>query len=134
MKSTLRWIATPFASIIGGAIVYFLVSIWIKGNNYGFQVYNGFEVGNITDIILAICAQAAFGGAFVLCGAIAAPRHQQIVSIVLASLIGFISLASLFFSFANVGFSFMLLLYVAATIVGAITACRYVYKECPQDA
>lgn len=134
MKSTLRWIATPFASIIGGAIVYLLISIWIKGNNYGFQMYNGMEVGNITDIILAICAQAAFGGAFVLFGSITAPSHQRIVSIVLASFVGFLSLTSLFFSFAGYGFSFLYLLHVAATITGAIMACRHVHEEYPQDA
>ncbi len=126
IKTILRWAATPFAAVIGGFIAYFLVAIWIKGNNYGFQLYNSEEVGSITQIILAIIAQAVFGGAFVVCGAITAPKYKHTCSIVLATIIGMLSLISIVFSFAANGFQFLLFVQCLATIIGAIIAAKYV--------
>lgn len=125
MKNALRWIAMPFAAIIGGAIAYALISLWIKGNSFGYSVYNGTEVGSITDILLAIAAQAVFGAAFVFCGAITAPMHRKICAVVLSTIISIVSIASMIWMFSMTGFSFLQMIHFLATCGGAIGVAYY---------
>lgn len=128
MKKILRWIAMPFAAIAGSLIAYFFVSLWIKGNNFGFQMYNGVEVGSMSQILLAIAAQFISGAAFVACGSITAPSHQRTCSIVLATIITIITIATYTFTLIQ-GFSFLVLTHHIATIIGAIYASWYVHNS-----
>ena len=128
-KNILRWVAMPFAAIIGSIIAYLFVSLWIRGNNYGFEVYNGVEVGSITQIILSIAAQAVFGFTFVLCGAYVAPAYNRNCAIVLSTVISMISIVSEIISLSQNGFLFMPFIHTIATIVGSIIGARYVFDE-----
>ena len=129
IKILLRWIAMPFAAIIGSLAAYILISLWIKGNEFGFIAYNGIEVGHITDIILAIAAQALFGAAFVFFGALTAPKHQQTCAIVLATIISILSVGSLIFSIASSGFSFLMFIHCLATATGAIIIAKTIVSN-----
>lgn len=115
----------PFAAIIGGAIAYALVILWIKGNSYGYTIYNGTEVGSITNILLAISAQALFGAAFVFCGSIIAPTHRKICAVALSTIICLISIASMVWMSCMTGFSFLQMIHSLATCGGAIGVAYY---------
>lgn len=112
----------PIAAVIGAFIAYFLIALWINGNIYGFQSYNGTEVGSISQIFLAISAQAVFGAAFVYCGATVAPSHQRTCAVVLSTVISVLTVMSFILSLSLNGFVFMQLLHSIATIGGAILA------------
>lgn len=131
ISTILRWIAVPFSSIIGSVICYAIISLWIKGYNFGFYIYNGIEVGGITDIILALMAQAAFGAGFVFCGAFTAPSSQSVCSIVLATIVSILALLSLILSIMQSGFSILFLSHIFATIIGAIMAARHILASEP---
>ncbi len=124
IKYLVRWAAMPFAAVIGAFIGYLLVSLWIKGNIFGFEVYNGTEVGSISQIALAIAAQAVFGAAFVFCGTLVAPANQRVCAIVLSTTISVISAISFIMYVGMNGFSFMQMLHHIATIVGSILVAR----------
>lgn len=126
MKNILRWIAVPFAAIIGSLIVYWFVAIWIKGNQYGFEIYNGSKVGSLDNIILAIAAQAAWGVGFVYCGSVTAPSRKRICSVVLATLATILGIIAILAAFAIRGFHFIEFLHYCASIVGAIGVSRYI--------
>lgn len=129
-KVILRWIAMPFVSIVCAFLAYWFVALWIKGNNYGFEVYNGMEVGSISQIILAIAAQAVFGFAFVYCGASVAPRHNKNCAIVLATVFCTLCAISYTYSLFFEGFNFLQLVHIAASMTGAIGASyKFSVKE-----
>lgn len=118
VKKVLRWCAMPFASIIGAYITYVLISL----NDYAFEAYSGVEIKGITQIILAIAAQAAFGAAFVFCGAITAPTNRRICAIILSTVVC-VSCVLIFVLSTNMnGFGFMRLTHYIATMVGSIYA------------
>lgn len=133
-KTILRWCAVPFAASLGAFISYFLISLWIKGNIYGFQIYNGEQIGSITQILLAIAAQAIFGGAFVYCGTIVAPANRRICAVVLSTVISLISIISLVTFIVIYGFTFMQLVHCAATAIGAIGAAKFLWDDATVEA
>lgn len=122
MKTALRWASVPVAAIAGSLILYFLVSLWVKGNNYGYEIINGASVGSITQILLAIAAQAAFGYGFVFSGAWAAPRHKMRTAKVLFAIATVLSIASFVASLYAQGFYFLQLVHNIAMIGGALGA------------
>lgn len=129
MKTTLRWFAIPFAAIVGAYIAYLFISLWIRGNSYGFEIYNGVEIGSITQIILAIAAQAIFGAAFVYCGAYVAPKYNRVCAIVLASILCTISVISYIYMVLSKGFGFIGLVHTIATMIGAIATASVFETE-----
>lgn len=132
-KNILRWCAMPIAAVIGAFIAYFLIALWINGNIYGFQSYNGTEVGSMSQIFLAISAQAVFGAAFVYCGATVAPSYQRTCAVVLSTVISMLTVASFILSLNLNGFGFMQLLHSIATIVGAILAVGAFQQDDPSN-
>ena len=129
MKTILRWCAVPFASSIGAYIAYLFVMLWIKGNNYGFEFYNGTKVGSITQIILAITAQAVFGYVFVYCGALVAPKHNRVCAIVLATILCTISAVGFIYSLLSYGFAFLQLVHILATMIAAVVSASMFESE-----
>lgn len=126
MKNFLRWIAVPFAAIIGSLAAYFLVSIWTGFNNVGYEVYNGEHVASITKLILGVVAQCAAGAALVFCGTYIAPTHKKSCSVVLATIACVISLVSVVLHKFMYEFSILLLIHCIATAGGAIyVSCNF---------
>lgn len=125
MNTVLRWIATPFAAVLGSILAYALVSLWIGFNNVGYEVYSGAQTMSITQIVLGIAAQAAAGAALVYCGAIVAPSHKKSCSIVFATLVCVMSVISIVLHNVMYEFSFLQLIHCIATAAGAIgVACN----------
>ena len=118
--AVLRWIAVPFAAIMGSILAYAIITLWIGENNFIYQFYTGSNVFSITQIVLSLAAQAAFGATFVFLGSVTAPNHQRICAIVLATVISMLSATSFIIASIMNGFSCWFLLHIIATIVGAI--------------
>ena len=128
-NNVLRWIAVPFASIIGATVCYFLVSLWISVNNQGYSFYTGLNVTKVTDYILILFSQGILGAGFVLCGSYMAPSSKRICSVVLSTILCCLEIIILVFSIITEGFSFWELMRIFATIIGSIMACVYVFDK-----
>ena len=90
----LRWIAVPFAAVLGGLALYTI--LWVMAYMAGGSPYEREGVVSIVSIILYYVKQGALGYGFVYCGTFCAPSHKPATANVLAStatvlaLIGFL--------------------------------------------
>ena len=93
-NKVLRWIAVPFAAVLGGLVLYTI--LWVMTYMAGGSPYEREGVVSIVSIILYYLKQGALGYGFVYCGAFCAPSHKTTTAKVLAStatvlaLIGFL--------------------------------------------
>ena len=93
-NKVLRWIAVPFAAVLGGLVLYTI--LWVMTYMAGGSPYEREGVVSIVSIILYYLKQGALGYGFVYCGAFCAPSHKTFTAKVLAStatvlaLIGFL--------------------------------------------
>ena len=93
-NKVLRWIAVPFAAVLGGLVLYTI--LWLMTYMAGGSPYEREGVVSIVSIILYYLKQGALGYGFVYCGAFCAPSHKTTTAKVLAStatvlaLIGFL--------------------------------------------
>ena len=79
----LRWIAVPFAAVLGGLVLYTI--LWVMTYMAGGSPYEREGVVSIVSIILYYLKQGAWGYGFVYCGAFCAPSHKLTTAKVLAS-------------------------------------------------
>lgn len=93
-NKVLRWIAVPFAAVLGGLVLYTI--LWVMTYMAGGSPYEREGVVSIVSIILYYLKQGALGYGFVYYGAFCAPSHKTTTAKVLAStatvlaLIGFL--------------------------------------------
>ena len=82
-NKALRWIAVPFAAVLGGLVLYTI--LWVMTYMAGGSPYEREGVVSIVSIILYYLKQGALGYGFVYCGAFCAPSHKLTTAKVLAS-------------------------------------------------
>ena len=82
-NKVLRWIAVPFAAVLGGLVLYTI--LWVMTYMAGGSPYEREGVVSIVSIILYYLKQGALGYGFVYCGAFCAPSHKLTTAKVLAS-------------------------------------------------
>ena len=117
----LRWIAVPIAAIAGMFILY-----WIGRFVVGRLIDP--TVINISYYISRFFVELFPGAGFVLCGSFMAPKHQGIVSIVLAVVFCCFSLLSSLFAYNSDSFSYVEIVYILIGCVGAIYSTRLIYN------
>lgn len=123
MKNILRWIAVPFAAVLAAIVVNAIGVIYAYINGGGYTLYTGSKVTSITSIIVTIFVQGLVGYAFVKAGAYTAPKYKKITPIVLATVLGCISILSIILIIKGVASgTFDVWAALIATPVGAIYA------------
>lgn len=104
MKTILRWIAVPFASVLGSFIAY---AVYMLFNSADWRIlpYMPSESGEITIgwLLLFFAAKVIQGVAFVGCGVVTAPSHQKATSIVLATINACLCIGSVVLTFMAQG-------------------------------
>lgn len=121
-KNILRWIAVPFACVLGDAVGFWLPYLvnYLSGDlSWPYADYP----------IMAICG--GFSGAlFVIAGSYTAPSHQRTTSIVLATLRCIIAIAALVVVCISREDGWILhIVRGGATVIGAIIASVHVHGD-----
>lgn len=128
MKEVLRWVAVPFVAVIAMVIAHAVIHILSGINSAGYEFYYGVETTSVVKIGCALLRDFCAGAAFVYAGAMTAPSHNKTTSIVLATIIGVISVISLIIVLTS-EFRFLQCLGIIATVVGTIYACQLIEEE-----
>lgn len=115
VKTTLLWIAVPFAAILAmfignilGQIIQYWCLNWIIIGD-----------GGLKDAISHIVGELIAGGCFVMAGTAVAPSYKKTVSIVLATIVCTISIIAIIHLVIN-NFTLMKLFGCLASVLGAI--------------
>lgn len=93
-NKVLRWIAVPFAAVLGGMALYTI--IWVMTYLAEVSPYERGSAVSFVNIITYYIRQGALGYGFVYCGTFCAPSHKPATAKVLTStatvlaLIGFL--------------------------------------------
>ena len=125
-NKVLRWIAVPFAAVLGGLVLYTI--LWVMTYMAGGSPYEREGVVSIVSIILYYLKQGALGYGFVYCGAFCAPSHKLTTAKVLASTASVLALIA-FLCAIIIGEHWLAWSSAIATAVGAWIAKRTVEDD-----
>ena len=119
----LRWIAVPFAALLGSFLVNAVGGIYEWINTSGASIYTGTENIGLASIIIKLLVSGVSGYVFVYAGSYVAPSSKRTVSVVLATVMAILCFISLCFMFGGLSsFSIFTLLEVLVTAGGSIYA------------
>lgn len=125
MKDILRWIAIPFASLAAMFLACLIMGIILWLNNCGYSWYTGEPVTRLSEILALLFRDGVAGYAFVLAGSYTAPKHNKVVSIVLATIMGVLSITSIALTI-YLGREWITILGAIANMAGAVYAANSV--------
>lgn len=128
IKNALRWVILLPASIAAAVIANVIGGIYMWINSGGYSWYTGSNIVGIVEICLFALQNILVGAAFVATGWYIAPRHKSVVKTIMATIIGVVSVLSLFFAISTAA-AWYTYLGIGATLAGAI----YTAKELQQD-
>lgn len=129
-KNVLRWVALPFAVVIGA---FLLSAIFTLLCNLGSPLYGGEKLGyptdggvvSIIDIILTLGRDVATGFAATAISFAVAPTHKKTTAVVTATAVACFGVVSIILNFINGGSLWLLvgtILTMAGAVIGAVEA------------
>ncbi len=129
MKTTLRWIAVPFAALGALWVADIIATFVLFLDEASARAYTGMEVSGIYALIGRMIRDGVVGAAFVLAGCYTAPSYKRIVAIVLCTIISVISCIVLIILMFIGNFSILTLLGIIAAAIGSIIGARHAYEQ-----
>ena len=126
----LRWIAVPFAAILGMVVFFILGKLLMGINDFSFIVYAGEKTTSLTKIISEIAINFFAGCGFVYCAIYTAPNAKKVVSVVFTTIMCMFVIAIFLFFIKN-GANHSVLHYVnlLVTCIGTIACTVYLWGD-----
>ena len=86
MNSVLRWIAVPFAAVFAGIVAFYIAGFFLSILTFFDRAPDAYHDFFFSYLFVPV-RNAISTFAFVVAGKVAAPTHNEIVSIVLATIV-----------------------------------------------
>ncbi|MDO4930701.1 MAG: hypothetical protein Q4E59_06170 [Bacteroidales bacterium] len=123
----LRWIAVPFAAVIGGLLGYALFFLWMMITESGDGIIvSGDGTPSLNQILSQMLGHTVSGATFVWAGTLTAPHARRVTSIVLAVIISMFIVCE---TISIIGAPLMWYVSTYFTIIGAIWSSVHICKK-----